>query len=164
VRWQRGARIGLAVVGISFAVALWAFRREPPVEPPVLTLKPTDSTAAAEGGAVTRNLFEGSKTKARWRVESWASYNNPDRMIGTNNYMLFEAEGLEIWSDEAEVLGVATATTPREVKFAGHVRFRTKDGLEVTAPSATYDSTTEVILMPGPVRFTKGRMTGDGSG
>jgi lipopolysaccharide export system protein LptA len=85
-------------------------------------------------------------------------------MIGTNNYMLFEAEGLEIWSDEAEVLGVATATTPREVKFAGHVRFRTKDGLEVTAPSATYDSTTEVILMPGPVRFTKGRMTGDGTG
>ncbi|MEZ5320425.1 MAG: hypothetical protein R2752_23700, partial [Vicinamibacterales bacterium] len=164
MRWQRGARMAVAVVGIGTAVAIWALRREPPPPPPPVTLAPVDKTAVAEGGAGQRILFESSSTRARMTIAGWRRYENPERIVNLGVELEFVEEGLVVSADEAEFRGTETAeSAPRDIDFAGHVRVKTKDGLEVTTDRATYNSTSTIVTMPGPVQFAKGRLSGSGN-
>ena len=46
----------------------------------------------------------------------------------------------------------------------GHVKLRTSDDLIVTCNEGTFNDKTGMLDVPGPVTFTRGRMTGTGTG
>jgi lipopolysaccharide export system protein LptA len=46
----------------------------------------------------------------------------------------------------------------------GDVRLETSDGLVATADSATYVDTEKIVRAPGPVKYSRGRMSGTGVG
>lgn len=163
MNWQRGARLGLAAVGIGTAVALVALRRErPSTESPLTSLTPADTAATAEGGPGTRMVFEGSENTATMTVSSWKRYADPDRTVSYTVHLLFKEEGLQMWADEAEIKADPASTTPSAVTFNGRFRLEKADGLRASSDRATYDHASGVIDMPGLVTFSKGRMTGEG--
>ena len=49
-------------------------------------------------------------------------------------------------------------------EFSGRVKLTTSDGILVTTEHATYNDDEQMTRIPGPLEFTKGRMTGTGVG
>ncbi len=169
MRWQQAARFGVAAVGVGTAVALFVLRRQPPpVAAPAPVIAVKDKSARMEGGPCRTRLTDLSTGKDRGEIECAASQHYDD---GRNRYEKIhltrtDDPPFELWADvlESRGRGVRDATLPGELVFTGHVRMKTKDGLQVDTDRATYDDGTGIITMPGAVTFVKGRLSGRGVG
>jgi len=161
-RWQRNARLLIAVFGILFAalVARQLKPRDPP--PDARPLVRTDPTAVIE-------TTGGKGQKVRWSredvsVEYQKQLTYPD---GTS-----KLQGVTIVTDERN--GNRTFTISGKegrvgkddssIALDGDVRLAGSDGMTALAEHATYSDADAVVRAPGPVHFTRGRMSGTGVG
>lgn len=164
MRWQKAARIALAAAGISGAAAIYFLARDRPEQTPTGSLTPVDPTAKGETGQGTTLRYSGGDERVRYSYDAMRSYGDRDVLLKA--HVLFEADGLELWSDEIErrTSGAPPNQTER-FTLTGNVRLRTNDGLDLRTDSATYDPADGgTLLMPGPVTFSKGRVSGTGDG
>jgi lipopolysaccharide export system protein LptA len=164
VRWQRAARIGLAVAGVSFAIALYTMTRErPPEEAPLQPPPPEDRTAKEIGGpGVAKIVDRSGKDVGELRFERSLSF--PDGRSRYEKARFADARGFAVSADVATALSGAVGDKPQEMTFEGNVVFRDDADLQVQTDRATYTDATGVLQMPGAVTFTRGRLSGQGTG
>jgi lipopolysaccharide export system protein LptA len=164
MRWQKVTRIALAFAGLTAAAVIYFYAKDRPTTAPVTAPAPKDPNATFESGQGSTLRMSGDAKRIRYSFESQKSYT--DRDVLTKAHAVFEADGLEFWADEVVIRKIADGQALRE-EFTGNgnVRVRTDDGLDLRTDSAEYDPRDGgTLLMPGPVTFSKNRVSGSGNG
>jgi LPS export ABC transporter protein LptC len=170
VRWQRPARVATAVVGLGCALALAMYgrdRKRPAAQdaPPVLT----DEKVSTRGKGVLnlRTDFTRGKEELRIEAETETTYTDGHTRLDRAHFTSLRRDGttFQIWADTAESQGKAvTGDEPGLIHLTGHVRTTSSDGLEVKTDEATYNNVQGLATIPGPLTFTRGRLSGEGVG
>ncbi|MEO7191538.1 MAG: LptA/OstA family protein [Vicinamibacterales bacterium] len=165
MNWQRGARLGVAVVGLGTAVALYVLTRERPPQqnlPPMTTQ--IDPTVTSQSGAGVQ-VSQVNDTE-RYRMEFSGTRTHQDGHIELDGvHILFKKDSTEIWAGLATMSAPPKGNqAPSSLHMTKHVRLKTGEGASVEGDSATYDDAVGITNMPGPVTFTRGRMSGSGEG
>jgi LPS export ABC transporter protein LptC/lipopolysaccharide transport protein LptA len=161
-RWQRRARFVIAVFAVVFA-AVVARQLKPRPKLPVSASAPrTDPGAAVESTGGQQERFTEAKPQFKVTYERQLTY--PD---GSTRLL-----GVKVVTDERG--GDRTFTlTGKEGKAGqnesaltldGEVILVASDGLTVKTQQATYDDAEGIVRMPGPVQFSRNRMSGNGVG
>lgn len=161
MRWQRRARLVAAAVAIAIAAGV-AVRLRPRTSARTDTPVPrTDPNAVVEsaGGIISRTNREHEDVRVQY--DRLLSYSN-----GTSKLL-----GVKVTTERAggrtfTVTGQQGEVGDREsnVSVAGNVRVTASDGLELTTDRADYSDADGMVRAPGPVRFSRGRMSGAGTG
>ena len=165
MNWQRSARWAVALVGVGTAVALYVYTRPrpdaPPTPPPLTNADPA-ATAQASSGVNIRTVGETE----RYRLEHSGEKVFADGHVEWERpHLTFKEDKTEAWADKAIVKRAPKETqAPASLDLQGHVRLRTGEGATVEGDKATYDDTTGLTSIPGPVTFSRGRMSGSGEG
>jgi lipopolysaccharide export system protein LptA len=162
VKWQRAARLGLAVAGVTTAAALYLFTRERPVEHPPRVSAPADPAATSQSGAGVEVRFVNDVE--RYRLEYTALRVYPDRVRWEGAHMILKDDGTEIWAGQVEATGVRGDEPPSTLDMSKGVRLRTGEGATVEGDEARYDDNSGLTRIPGPVKFSRGRFAGSGTG
>ena len=160
--WSRPARWIVAATGLVFAalVVVGLRYRERPVTP--APIAPVDPRANAEITGATSHQWRGANENFTVTADRQFLYRDGGvKLEGVTIYVddrqgnrKFMATGLE---------GVAGANQDY-VNLKGEVKLVSSDGLEVETPEASYSTKESVVRAPGPVTFSRGRMTGRGLG
>jgi len=165
VKWRRPVRIFLAVIGVGFAIALFALRQErgTPEAVPVATMA-SDPEALTESAGGRVEHFHGGDLE--FTVDHAGQRTYPDgRAVFLNAHVVFNKTGRELWADELETVGQSvSASQPGKLHLSGNVRLVEGDALRVETDEATYDDSTGSLEIPGAVTFAKGHMRGRGVG
>lgn len=183
MRWQRRARVGLALFALIFVViVVMSLRRRPTTSERVPNRE--DPSAIVESGPGVTVSTEGAKQDLEIAYEHLLQYADgttklsaikvelPPRdgevMTLTGDGALIEAEPAGA-RPNAGAAGESTATPtstvmPDRMIVRGNVRLRSSDGLVVRAAEAVYDKRTQIVRVPGAVTFTRGRMSGRARG
>jgi LPS export ABC transporter protein LptC/lipopolysaccharide transport protein LptA len=169
VRWQRTARFAIAAFVIIFAgIVFVAMRRTPPVKvTPVAT--PTDPTAVyqAQGRSDLRRVDKTGKLLFSVTSTGQRLYPDGRSVLEHATLILPDRDGrtITIVGDEAETLAPTDGSSElSKANLKGNVRLTTSDGLTIMSSETTYDDKEGLVNVPGPVTFTRGRMTGKGVG
>ena len=164
--WRRHARIGIGVVGLVCAAALWFYRRDRPVVTPPPSIGQNDPKAVTEnqGGKLllySKGRLVGALTYARSRT-----YDDGRMKFEDAVYKGEGEEPVEISAQAIDAVGKGSNTgeVPDEIKASGHVQVTTPSGFKLNGESGTYRHNPGIVDMPGPVTFSKERMTGSGTG
>ena len=145
-RWQRPARLVVALFGVLFA-AFVARQLRPRDTPPAAILAPkTDSRAVVETTGGTLGKFRGSRQDVSVDFQKQLTY--PD---GTSRL-----QGVKIVTDEGN--------NDSSIVLDGDVRLEGSDGMTAATEHATYADADGTVRAPGPVQFARGRMRGSGIG
>lgn len=168
MRWQRVARLVVAVVGLAFAVALFAYSRQRATRTTPLPTGITDKNATSERIGVTTIRWKTAENKEEIQITAAVETDYADGHTRFKNAVVTttrDGHKFEMSADVIETKGkAATADDPGEVTLNGHIVVKTDDGLDLRTEAATYDSGKGLATIPGKVTFTRGRMSGDGTG
>jgi LPS export ABC transporter protein LptC/lipopolysaccharide transport protein LptA len=160
-RWQRRARLVIAVSAVLFAVVLaWQWK---PRQPPAVnaTVPRNDPGAAIEvaGGRLER--FKMSRQDVSVEFQRQSMYANGSMKLYGVTIVADEKDGngaLKATGKEADVGPDATT-----IDLRGNVRL---ESAEVTAHTdhATFAKTENIVRTPGSVELTEGKTTAKGVG
>ena len=168
MRWQKIARLAIAVFVVGFAVVVFlAMRQRPSARAGANDVARADPEASVESGAGERKNFKFGKLDFTLKYAKALSYRDGRAKLVEVKMTLPDRDGrtFTVTADEGEFL--APPGKPADIssgKLTGHVKLLTDNGLEVLSSEATYDGKTGIVTIPGPVTFTRGRMTGSGVG
>jgi LPS export ABC transporter protein LptC/lipopolysaccharide transport protein LptA len=165
VRWQKRLRFAIALFAVAFAVVVvLAFKHRPAAGPEVSAPAPADDPNAvvvSTGGDVAR--YTGTRKDVSIEYDKQLTY----------------ADG------STKLVGVRVATTDRNTKgrsfhvearegqvgknqstltMTGDVKLTASDGLTARTEHATYADADATVRAPGPVSFSRGRLSGSGLG
>ena len=162
-RWQRSARLVIAVSGIAFAVfvAREMKRRDPPVA--VKPVVRTDNRAIVEttGGNTTR--LNGTHEDVAITFDKQYIYDDGTSKMQGVTIVFDERNGgsrtFTIKGKEGR-LGKGSTT----MLLDGAVTLEGTDGMKVLTEHASYSETDAVVRAPGPVELTRGRVHATGIG
>lgn len=158
--WQRRVRLGLGVFVVVFSVALFFAVRKRPEPPPTRSVA-RDPKAIIES---TRGSYEQTKEGrevVRVHYDTLATYPDGHSRLTGVKVELTQQSGrvVTVTGQEADVGQNRSAYEMR-----GDVRLVSQDGLQVEAGRASYRDADGTINAPGPVTFSKGRMSGHAVG
>jgi lipopolysaccharide export system protein LptA len=164
MRWQRAARLLVALVGFGTAAALYVFSRDRPVREPAATTVAKDPQALVQSGAGVDVQYVNDTERYRLKYGTMKTFEG-GHLVWEQVHVLFKEDGTEVWADHAEIRGRSrSGDAPAKLELKGNVRLKTGEGASVAGQSATYDDATGVTDLPGPVTFTRGRISGSGTG
>ena len=169
MRWQKAARLAIAVFIVAFAGFVFLALRKTGVTPPRPERLKIDAKAVAQtvGGFHWERRDKSGKVEFSIKSQNHKLYEDGRNLFGNATLDLPDRDGrnITITADEAEATqpadgasGFSTAVVRRNVKL------RTSDDLIVTCNEGTYNDKEGMLQVPGPVTFTRGRMTGKGTG
>jgi len=161
MRWQKRARIGIALFGIAFAAVVFATmrEREKPIPPAVPNRLDPKAVVESSGSRLLR--ITGTKLDFEVLSDRQLAYaNGAAKLLGVR-IVVKEREGRDflVTSKEAEA-----GENEKLLKLIGEVKLAASDGFELTADHATFNQDDGVVRAPGPVVFRKGGMSGSGVG
>jgi lipopolysaccharide export system protein LptA len=169
MRWQKTARLAIAVFILVFAsVVFLALRRSgfAPSKPERLKID-DKAVAQTRGGSVWKRVDKTGKVLFSINCESQKTYEDGRNLCERSTVMLPDRDGrtITITSDEAESTRPADGATEFSTAIVRrNVRLRTSDDLIVTCNEGSYSDKEGLLQVPGPVTFTRGRMSGKGTG
>ena len=163
MRWQRRARLAIGVFGLAFLVivALSFKQRTPRASTSPATT--SDPKAVFETTQGETKQFKSSREEVQVKYERLRAYED-----GTTRL-----SGVTVTTTDREIKDRVFTITSREGTRAangsstaldGAVRLAASDGLVIETEHATYTESDSMVRGPGPVEFSKGRMTGRGTG
>ena len=161
-RWQRRARLVVAVSAVLFAVALvFAFKRGSTRPVPLTTAGRSDPTAIVEStsGRVVR--FNQARADVTVEYEKQLTYKDGSTRLlnirvvtGQRSNRTFTALGKE----------GAVGQNDSTINLDGDVTIQASDGLVAHTEHATYSNSEEILRAPGPVQFARTGLHGVGVG
>lgn len=160
MKWQKTTRLAIVLVGLAVAVGVGLTMKKrtiPQVKPPVTRTDPKAVLESAEGQG-----FRINRSREEVRVEWDKMLTYPD---GSNKML-----GLKVTTERDGRTFVITGSEGRigeresTVDVAGNVHVTASDGLEVRTDHVTFTETDGISRAPGPVEFSRGRMSGTGVG
>lgn len=159
--WQKRTRVVLAVVvvGVVGVVGYTLRPREPRVIPaPIEKLDPKATVVTIGGDAIQ---LKGSSQDLRIEFERQVTYEDGQtRLFGVK--IKVDNRGGRNYTITGKEARVGKDLSSFDV--TGDVKLETSDGLTAFGHSASYADTEKIVRVPGPVKFTRGRMSGTGVG
>lgn len=161
MKWQRRARLIIAVFAVAFAVVVvFALKRRGPAAGPAAVPR-LDPAAVVEstGGRVER--FKLSREDVRVEYEKQLVYaDGSTKMLGVR-VVTDDRSGrsFTVTGKEGQV-----AQNESTIHLDGDVRLVASDGMTARTEHATFANSDGVVRAPGPVEFANGRMAATGVG
>lgn len=151
--------LAVVAIGVIGAVGYTLRPREVRVAPAPVERMDPKSTIETRGGDVIQ--LKGSRRDARIEFERQVTYEGGEtKLMGVKVTVDNRAgRNYTISGKEARV-----GTDQASYDIKGDVKLETNDGLTAFSEQATYTETEKIVRAPGPVRFTRGRMSGTGVG
>jgi lipopolysaccharide export system protein LptA len=167
LRWQKALRLAIAAFVVIFAaVVAVSFRRggAKTAAPPPLKKLGTDVLSESGRGAV-ETMDKGKIARSITFGHNVAYADGRQKLTEGVKVIVPDKNGrtVTIESREADVL-VPPGKQIDKGEFKGGVKLTTSDGVTVQSATASYEDATQITTIPGPVTFSKGRMTGSGVG
>jgi lipopolysaccharide export system protein LptA len=168
VRWQKVARLAIAVFVIAFAGFVFsAMRQRVPAPAGAPAASGADPEAITESGPGERKGFNLGTLTDTLKFDKIVTYKDGKSKVLGVTLTLPDRNGrtFVVTADEGELEAPADKPgEPSVAKVRGHVKLTTDNGLEILGNEADYDGKAGVVTVPGPVTFTRGRMKGTGVG
>jgi lipopolysaccharide export system protein LptA len=170
MRWQKAARLAIAVFVIAFAAIVFvALLRRPSPPKLAVTTPRTRPDTQAELGAFEMFHTRENKVVFKIRGEALETYPDGRRIARRAVVTLPDRNGrtCDIAAPEMEVTPPPQGQDQSEIsvgKMTGGVNMKCSDGLEMASKEALYDDKSGVINVPSDVQFSRGRMQGSGVG
>lgn len=160
MRWQRIARLAIAVAAIAFlAVAASSMKRRMAPQT-ALPVPRTDPEAIVESAGGHTVRISGSKEDGLLQYDRLLTYaNGSSKMVGVSITSQRNGKTFVLHGDEGQA-GENDAT----FELNGNVKLEATDGMVLTADRATYVKADNLIQVPGAAAFTRGRTSGSGIG
>src|SRR5580658_2909585 len=161
-RWQRRARLLVAVFAVVFAVMLvFAFKHRVPPAPPA-PIGRTDPNSVVESTTGQTVRFNRTHEDLTVTFERELTYKDgATRLLGVTivsddrgGHRTFTVTGKEGTVGQNESL----------ITMDGDVRLAASDGLTARTEHATYDQNEDMLRAPGPVEFSRRGLSGSGVG
>ena len=167
MRWQRIARLAIAVFVLAFAaMVVIKLRRPAAVRVPAQTPR-VDQKTVAELGQLSHTVTDDNGNP-QYTINAKRALTYPDgrQVFDEAEIILPDRNGrnLNVRAGAMEAVTPQAGGKPQTVVMTKGVKLTASDGLEVTSDNGTYDERTGVMTVPGAVQFTKGRLTGSGVG
>src|SRR5258706_16381991 len=160
-RWQRRARLVIAVaaIGLAVVVAAQLRRRTPPAaSTPIPRADPKASVESTKGQSFRVNREHEDVRVAYDHLLQYA--DGTSRMIGVK--VVTERAGGRIFTMTARE-GKA-GKDEADYDLSGDVHLSVNDGMVVVTDHATYADADGMVRAEGPFTFSRGRMSGAGIG
>jgi lipopolysaccharide transport protein LptA len=159
-RWQRRARLALAVVFVGvIAAVLLVMRQRVPQAPPAVERLDPKAVSETRGGDVIQ--LKGERRDIRVEFANQISYED-----GRTKLVAFKAtienRGGRSYVISGQEAWVGAEQSSYDVR--GGVALRTSDGLVATTDHATFTEMEGILRGRGPVKFERGNMSGSGVG
>ncbi|MDA1183082.1 MAG: hypothetical protein O2930_00375 [Acidobacteria bacterium] len=155
--WQKRARIGVAAVGIVVAIAVYTTMRERQATDPVSRSPSLDPSAVLESVGATFQQFRAATQDYVIEADRQFTYaDGAAKFLGVTITVRQRAGRDFIISGREAHAGEGHA----EIELTGDVSLSASDGFVALADRATFREADATVLVPGPVSFAKGRMTG----
>jgi LPS export ABC transporter protein LptC len=169
MRWQRIARLAIAVFVLVFtAIVVVKLRRPPKPSATAQTTPRVDEKSVAELGPLTHTITDDNgKIQYTINAKRSLTYADGRQLLEDAEIILPDRNGrtMKVHGGSMElVIPQGGDGKPQTVLVTKGVKLTSDDGLEVTSDQANYDKRTAVVTIPGAVQFTKGRLTGSGVG
>ena len=160
-RWQRRARLMVALFAIVFAVVVFfAFRRRPGTAAPQPA--PIDPKAVVESTSGHVVQVKGTRENVAVDFEKQFTYKDgSSRLLNVKVTATDRRDGrvFTLTGKEGQV-----TDNPSSYSIHGDVRLAAQDGLTASTEHAAYSDSNGILHAPGAARFTKGRIAGTGVG
>lgn len=160
MRWQRTARLVIAVSAIAFAIGVGTTMRRravKTVEPPATR---TDPTAVVESESGQTFRINREREEVRVHYDRLVTYqDNTSKMIGVRVTTERSDRTFVITAKEGQV-GKGESI----IELDGDVKVEASDGLILTTSHATFTQNDGMTRIPGMAHFSRGRMVGSGIG
>ncbi|MEW6321762.1 MAG: LptA/OstA family protein [Acidobacteriota bacterium] len=160
-RWQQHARTVAALVAVGGAVSVWWLMGERQARPAAPSLEPLEPRAAVEtrGGDVVQ--LKGAREDVRVEFDRNVTYQDGQtKLIGVKAVIDNRAGRSFVITGREGQVGANQAS----IELVGDVTISSSDGLSARAERATYTEAEGIVRAPGPVEFTRGRLSGRGIG
>jgi LPS export ABC transporter protein LptC len=159
--WQRRTRFALALIAVAVIGAVVYTKRGRDVRAPLAPIERLDPKATVETRGGDAIQLKGTRQNLRLEFESQVTYKDGNTKLLGVKAMVDNRGGRNyvITAKEAQI-----GTDQSRFDASGDVRLETNDGLVATSQSASYVDAEGIVRAPGPVQFTRGRMTGTGVG
>ena len=161
MRWQKRARVVVAMVGIASAIAIYAAmgeRTKQTVAPPP---QRSDPNAIVESSGNVLQQVRGSRQDYLIEAERQLTYaGGATKLIGVKITVRnrggrdYVVTGREATAGENQ----------KELQLSGGVTLAASDGFIVHADTATFSEESGLMTAPGAVTFERDRMMGSGVG
>ena len=160
MKWQKGARIGVAVVGVATLGAVLATMRQRETPTSSASVEREDRKAVAEVAGSRVTQATGMRIPGFIDSERYFAYQDGSlRFVKpklttsrAGREFILEAKDGNLGPDQSHM----TVT--------GDVVLTASDGLKATTDEARYSSGEQVVRVPGKVEFSRGAMSGSGVG
>jgi hypothetical protein len=163
MRWQKTARLAIAIFVLVFAgVVFVALRRPAPSVVRPSTPRVKADTTAESGPIETKRFTNDGKLIVALKAKNQFTYADGRNQLHDAELTLPDRDGrtLVITGAEMEVTLPQKGDEPIETaKMTKGVQLKASDGLVVTSDQASYDHRTGVLTIPGRVQFTRERLS-----
>jgi LPS export ABC transporter protein LptC/lipopolysaccharide transport protein LptA len=159
--WQKRARLLVAAIAVVvIGVVAYTIRPRDAVAPaaPVQRIDPK-SKIETRGADVIR--WKGADRDLRVEFQRQVTYQDDQTRLFDVKVVADNREGRNytITGKEAQI-----GKEESSFHISGDVRMETSDGLVAHSNEATYTDAEKMVRAPGPVKFSRGRMQGTGTG
>jgi LPS export ABC transporter protein LptC len=162
MRWQKVARIVVAIVGLAVCVAVGLTVKRRQRTGPLTSVVRMDPKAVVESTGGTSVRFKSGHEDVRVEYERQLTYQDGStKLMGVKvtaddrgdgrSFVVTGKEG-EVGKDESVVM------------LNGDVNLIEKDGFTARTVHAAYDNREGIVRAPGPVEFFHNRLSGSGLG
>ena len=159
--WQKTARIGVAMIGIASAVAVYATMGERTKQAVAPLPQRIDPKAMIESSGNIVQQVRGDKQDYVITADRQLTYEGgATKLVGVK--VIVRNRG----GRDYTVSGREASAGPnqKDLRLDGTVRLESNDGFVVTTDAATFNQDSGVMVAPGAVKFEKDRMNGSGIG
>jgi lipopolysaccharide export system protein LptA len=156
--WQRRARLVAVTVAIAVAAAVFLTTRRREAPPAPSEVARVDPAAVIESSGAFVREVKGEKERFRVEAERQLTYSNGmSKLLGVKITVERDGKTFVVTGKEAQV-----SDNQSQLALTGDVHLAVSDGLKAVAGSATYSEGEGIVRAPGPVTFSRGRMSGSG--
>jgi lipopolysaccharide export system protein LptA len=164
--WQKPARIGVAVIGIASAIAVYLAMGERRATPAPRPITRTDDKAIVEFSDTVTEHFFGDRKDLELKDAKFSAYRDGSVKLSGESGNFFtilfhkgESRVIEIRTREAKI-----SKDENYFDLTGPVKLLDSDGFWLETDRATINRADSIFHVPGAATFGKGRMTGSGVG
>ena len=161
--WQKPARIGVALVGVASALAVYLTMGERRVAPPPKPVQYVDPKAIVSITGSLLKSFSGKFKDFEIDADRADGYEDGSTKLYGDPITIRVRKGenrtFRVTAREARVSRDETY-----FELTGPVRLEDSDGFWLETAAATVNRVDSIAHIPGPATFGKGRMTGSGTG
>jgi LPS export ABC transporter protein LptC len=161
-RWQRRARLVIAVFGVLFAA--FVARQLKPRDAPAgaAPINKADPKAIIETTNGILQSFKQSREGAHVTFQKQLVYGDGTSKLQGVNIVTQEKNGSRTFTIAGREGHLGANQT--SLSLDGDVRLAGSDGMTAATEHATYSDAEAAVHAPGPVEFARGRMKGTGVG